>query len=74
MRMGSPGCFVGPRHPHGLPDLIRLRFVAKLPKNRMADLDTLIADIGAGIIRGRSDHVCHIILRLVTKGAAPRFS
>jgi hypothetical protein len=40
----------------------------------MADLDTLIADIDAGIIRGRSDQVCHIILRLVTKGAAWRFS
>jgi hypothetical protein len=33
----------------------------------MAELDTLIADVSTGIIRGRSDQVCHIICRAVLK-------
>ena len=46
----------------------------RLIESRMADLDTLTADVSAGIIRGRSDQDCHIVLRLVTKGETGRSS
>jgi hypothetical protein len=42
-------------------------------KNRMDDLDTLIADVSAGKTRRGNYQVCHFSLRLVTKGATRRF-
>src|SRR5258708_5801750 len=42
-------------------------------QNRLADADTLIADVRPGIIRRRTDELLHLLLGLVAEGATKRF-
>src|SRR6202040_857468 len=42
-------------------------------QNRLADADTLVADVRPGIVRRRTDELLHLLLRLVAEGAAKRF-
>src|ERR1700674_5511511 len=42
-------------------------------QNRLADADTLVADVRPGIIRRRTDELLHLLLRLMAEGAAERF-
>ena len=42
-------------------------------KNRLADADTLVADVRPGIIGRRTDELLDLLLRLVTEGTAKGF-
>src|SRR5258705_5939587 len=42
-------------------------------QNRLADADTLVADVRPRIIRRRTDELLHLLLGLVAEGAAKRF-
>src|SRR5580704_6684 len=42
-------------------------------QDRLADPDTLVADVRPGVIRRRTDELLHLLLRLVAEGAAKRF-
>src|SRR5215469_7802555 len=42
-------------------------------ENRLADADTLVADVRPGVVGRRTDELLHLFLRLVAEGTAERF-